>query len=77
MNRLLQNMKNKVGVINGAIDMIYRLKNGETIKLNGLQSFSVSLENNRDFDCNKRLSELFQERENLITRINRMGVFDW
>jgi hypothetical protein len=73
MNRLLINMKNKVDTINGAIDMIYRLKKGETITLNGLNTISVSLENNKDFDTNKRLCELFEERENLQIRINRMG----
>lgn len=73
MNRLLINMKNKVETINGAIDMIYRLKKGETITLNGLNTISVSLENNKDFDTNKRLRELFEERENLQVRINRMG----
>ena len=66
-------MKNKVDTINGAIDMIYRLKKGETITLNGLNTISVSLENNKDFDTNKRLCELFEERENLQIRINRMG----
>jgi hypothetical protein len=73
MNRLLINMKNKVEIINGAIDMIYRLKKGETITVNGLNTFSVSLENNKDFDTNKRLRELFDERENLQIRIERMG----
>ncbi|MDK2772971.1 MAG: hypothetical protein KYX68_12205 [Flavobacterium sp.] len=73
MNRLLINMKNKVETINGAIDMIFRLKKGETIKLNGLHSFEVSIDNNKDFDYNKRLSELYQERENLQIRIMRMG----
>ena len=66
-------MKNKVDTINGAIDMIYRFKKGETITLNGLNTISVSLENNKDFDTNKRLCELFEERENLQVRINRMG----
>ena len=73
MNRLLINMKNKVETINGAINMIYRLKKGETITVNGLTSISVSLKNNEDFDANKRLRELFDERENLQVRIDRMG----
>jgi len=73
MNRLLINMKKKVETINGAIDIIYRMKKGETITVTGLCSFSVSLENNQDFDANKRLNELFVERENLQIRINRMG----
>lgn len=72
MNRLLINMKNKVDTINGAIDMIFRLKKGETIQLNGIHTFQVSMENNEDFDFNKRLSELYEERENLQIRINRM-----
>lgn len=71
-NRLLINMKNKVETINGAINMIFRLKKGETIKLNGLCSYEISMENNKDFDYNKRLSELYEERDNLQLRINRM-----
>ena len=73
MNRLLINMKNKVETINGAIDMIFRMKKGEVIQLNGLYSFQVSMEGNEDFDFNKRLSELYDERENLQVRIKRMG----
>ena len=73
MNRLLINMKNKVETINRAIDMIFRLKKGEVIQLNGLCSFQISMEGNEDFDFNKRLSELYDERENLQVRINRMG----
>lgn len=73
MNRLLINMKSKVETINGAIDMIFRLKRGETITLNGLNTFEVSIENNLDFDYNKRLSELYEERDNLQVRIARMG----
>jgi hypothetical protein len=72
MNRLLINMKNKIDIINGAIDMIYRLKKGETIKLNGLHSFSVTAKENNHVDFNKRLCELFEERENLQIRVNRM-----
>ena len=51
-------MKNKVETINGAIDMIFRLKKGEVIQLNGLYSFQVSLEGNEDFDFNKRLQSV-------------------
>lgn len=71
-NRLLINMQKKVEIINGAIDMIFRLKNGETIVLNGIHRFEVSMESNKDFDYNKRLLELYEERENLQIRINRM-----
>lgn len=72
-NRLLINMQKKVEIINGAIDMIFRLKNGETIVLNGIHRFEVSMESNKDFDYNKRLLELYEERENLQIRINRMS----
>lgn len=71
-NRLLINMKNKIETINGAIDMIFRLKKGETIHLNGLFNYNVKMEDNKDFDYNKRLSELYEERENLQIRVNRM-----
>lgn len=66
-------MQKKVEIINGAIDMIFRLKNGETIVLNGIHRFEVSMESNKDFDYNKRLLELYEERENLQIRINRMS----
>lgn len=66
-------MQKKVEIINGAIDMIFRLKNEETIVLNGIHRFEVSMESNKDFDYNKRLLELYEERENLQIRINRMS----
>lgn len=76
MNRLLINMQNKIETINGAISMIYRLQNGETITVGdsspALTTFSVSIKENSNFDCNKRLTELFEERENLQMRVNRM-----
>lgn len=72
MNRLLINIKNKIDIINGAIDMIYRLQKGETIKLNGLHKINVTAKENTHVDFNKRLCELFEERENLQTRVNRM-----
>ena len=74
MNRLLINMKNKIDTINGAIDMIYRLQKGETIKLKGLHQFNISAKENSHVDFNQRLSELFEERENLQIRVNRMRV---
>lgn len=79
MNRLLINMKNKIDVIDVAIDMIYKLERGETIKFGEdiddplVMKFSISKKENNDFDFNKRLSELFDERENLQIRVNRMG----
>lgn len=69
-------MENKIKTINGAIDMIYTLKKGETVKFGGSSEFSpkfsVSAKGNPKMDFNKRLSELFNERENLQTRVNRM-----
>jgi hypothetical protein len=53
--------------------MLYRLQKGETIKLNGLQELNVtSKEGSSHNDFNKRLCELFEERENLQIRVNRM-----
>lgn len=72
MNRLLINMKNKIDIINGAIDMIYRLQKGETIHLNGLHKIDVKAKEGSHNDFNQRLCELFEERENLQTRVNRM-----
>lgn len=73
MNRLLINMKSKVEVINGAIGMIYKLQKGETIELNGLHKMNIKAKEGSHNDFNERLCELFQERENLQVRINRMG----
>lgn len=70
MNRLLLNMKSKIEAINGAIDMALRLKNGETIKLNGVYKMSLKSELHENSD--KILSELFEERDNLQVRVNRM-----
>lgn len=76
INRLLINMQNKIETINGAIDMIYRLQKGETITVGdsspALTTVSVSMKENSTFDYNKRLIELFEERENLQVRVNRM-----
>ena len=65
-------MKNKVDTINGAIQMIHKLKNGETIELNGLYKYTISAKENKDFDFDKRLNELYTERENLQKRINNL-----
>jgi hypothetical protein len=66
-------MKNKIDIINGSIDMLYRLQKGETIKLNGLHELNVTAkEGSSPNDFNKRLCELFEERENLQIRVNRM-----
>jgi len=65
-------MKNKIDIINGAIDMIYKLQKGETIHLNGLHKINVTAKGNSHVDLNKRLCELFEERENLQIRVNRM-----
>ena len=73
LNRLLINMKNKIDTINGAIEMINNLQKGKTIKLNGLYSYSVSAEGNPNFDFEKRLTELFEERERLQIRVDKMG----
>lgn len=73
MNRLLENMTNKVNEIDGAIGMIYRLQKGETIKfgekVEGALKFSVSVKEPNSL--NDALYKLFSERENLQTRINR------
>lgn len=72
MNRLLTNMKNKVDTINCTIEMIHKLRKGETIELNGLHKIRISAKEYSDFDFDKRLNELYSEREYLQKRINCM-----
>ena len=73
MNRLLINMKNKVEIINGAIDQCERLINNETIKLNGLHQMNLTRGKMTDSDLLNRIDELFIEKQNLLIRIQRMG----
>lgn len=73
MNRLLINMVNKIDTINGGIDMIYRLQKGETIQLNGLHKINLKAEDGSHNHYNEILCELFEERENLQIRVNRMS----
>lgn len=54
MNRLLFNMKNKVEVLNGAIIMCDKLAKGETVHLNGLYKFDVTIGNNSKEDIINR-----------------------
>lgn len=73
MNRLLINMKNKVDVINGAIDQCYKLINNEEIKLNGLWKMTITKGKITDEDLLNRINELQKEKNNLLVRIDRMG----
>lgn len=70
MNRLLTNMKLKIETLNSSIDTALRLKNGETIEIDGLYKMSLKSEPSEKFD--KILSELFEEIDNLQVRINRI-----
>lgn len=73
MNRLLNNMKNKVDVINGAIDQCKRLINNETITLKGLHTISINRGQLTDQDLQNRIKELNAEKSNLLIRIDRMS----
>ena len=63
-------MKKKVDIINGAIGQIFILKKGGIIELRGLHNITISAP--KEMDLDKRLLELYVERENLQIRINRM-----
>ena len=73
MNRLLINMKNKVDIINGAIDQCKRLMKNETIVLNGLHTLNITRGELTDSDLQNRINELVRERSNLCERIAGMG----
>lgn len=73
MNRLLINMKNKVDIINGAIDQCKRLMNNETIELNGLHKLKVTRGNVSDTDIQNRINELQVEKQGLLIRIDRFN----
>lgn len=70
MNRLLINMTNKIEVINGAINMIYELQKGNEIKLSGLHNLTVTSGKVTNDEFNKRLCDLFEEREKLQIRVS-------
>lgn len=76
MNRLLINMKNKIDIINGSIDMIYKIQKGETIKfgenIDGALKFTIGKKEDTHTNYGSVLEKLFIERDNLQTRVNRM-----
>ncbi len=73
MNRLLINMKNKVDIINGAINQCKRLMNNETIELNGLHKLKVTRGNVSDVSIQNRINELQLEKQELLIRIDRFN----
>ncbi|MCK9417389.1 hypothetical protein M0Q97_12185 [Candidatus Dojkabacteria bacterium] len=56
-------MKNKINIINGTIDMIYRIQKGETIKfgenIDGALKFSISKKDGTHNEFNSVLEKLF------------------
>ncbi len=70
-------MKNKIESLNGSIDMCYRLQKGEILKfgenVEGALKFSVSIKDGAHNNINNVLIQLFDEREKLQERVNRMG----
>lgn len=72
MNRLLINMKNKVSVIDGAIEQCKKLMKNEEIHLNGLHNLKITRGKLSDIDLQNRINELNSERFDLIVRINRI-----
>jgi hypothetical protein len=73
MNRLLINMKNKVDIINGAIDQCKRLMNNETIELNGIHKIKLTRGNVSDVSIQDRINELQVEKQELLIRIDRFN----
>lgn len=73
MNRLLINMKNKVDIINRAIDQCKRLMNNETIELNGLHKIKITRGNLSDTSIQNRINELQVEKQELLVRIDRFN----
>ena len=75
MNRLLVNMQNKIKIIDGAIDITYRLQKGETIELNGLHKMNVKAKDSMHHnDFNHIIIKLFEERESLQVKVDRMTM---
>lgn len=65
-------MKNKVHVIDGAIDQCKRLMNNETIILKGLHELHITRGKASDDDLRRRINQLQMEKSNLKERIARM-----
>lgn len=71
MNRLKVNMENKIGIINGAIGQLRRMKNGETIEVNGLHKIKISRGKLTNQQINDRISDLMVESLGLQERCER------
>jgi hypothetical protein len=66
-------MKNKVDIINGAIDQCKRLMNNETIELNGIHKIKLTRGNVSDVSIQDRINELQVEKQELLIRIDRFN----
>lgn len=73
-NRLLDNMKNKVQVIDSATDTLLKLMNGQSVELGGLHKITITApQTNEAHDKNMQVfSKMQEERENLVKRIRRI-----
>ena len=70
-NRLKVNMQNKIEIINGAIKQCNILKQGGTIKLDGINKINVTRGKITDDDFDERIKQLMLEKINLQERVNR------
>lgn len=75
MNRLLLNMKNKVGVIDGAISHCKKLMNNEPIHLNGLHKFTITKGSATNAQLQQKINDLVAERQALIVRLERFSEY--
>ncbi len=73
-NPLLRNMVNKVESIERAIEMCYTMANGKSIDLGGRIGEVKAKEGHQDALI-KRADELFEERDKLARRCERLGYY--
>lgn len=72
-NPLLTNMINKIKIIDGSIDMCKKLKQGETIEVNGLHRIAFSRgEHTTDDQIDETICKLMVERIGLAERVCKM-----
>lgn len=72
-NPLLNNMVNKIKIINISLRQIQTFKSGRTIDINGINRMTLSRGKTTDTQFDEAAEKLIEERENLIIRCMRMG----
>lgn len=72
-NKLKVNIKNKIVIINGAIEQCKRLINNETIELRGLHTIQITRGKLTDNDLLDRIERLKVERFDLSVKLSRFN----